>query len=277
MPFSGPFSPSPNQQSLAHHSPNTGPHPVGRRPKSARSYPAAIVVHCKTIQKKPQEEMDSQLEFSSQAYCKMVMHTMKYPHSVCSGLLLSPKPTTAAPANDNKTDDELENNQGDCDATKTTRIIEAIPVTHNSHYLAPNIEVALNSVSIFAQEQELVISGYYQTEKNLCHLDVFGQRVTERIAEFYSDAVLCFVGFDDSMAQTVLNLHHLVGGKWRSRPEQSYKIENDPEVIAEKILYSKEKLFRKIVDFDDHFNDISQDWTNLKISQRIDHLVANIC
>lgn len=213
--------------------------------------------------------MDNQLEFSSQAYSKMVMHTMKYPHSVCSGLLLSPKPSITQAGG--------EEDQNDCDGAKTTRIIEAIPITHNSHYLAPNIEIALNSVSVFAQEQELVISGYYQTEKNLCHLDVFGQRVTERIAEFYPNAVLCFVGFNDSTAQTILNLHHLIDGKWRSRPEQSYRVENDPEVLAEKILYSKEKLFRKIVDFDDHFNDISQDWTNLKISQRIDHLVANVC
>ena len=238
--------------------------------------------------------MDSQLEFSSQAFSKMVMHAMKYPHSVCCGLLLSPKPSDED-ENDNDEENLGEDNQqhadGDTDnetprrrppqrqQQSTIKIIETIPISHTSHYLAPNIEVALNSVSIFAQEQELVISGYYQTDKNneACCLDTFGQRVTEKIAESYSNAVLCSLSFSGPTAQTILDLYHFVDGKWRSRPAQSFSIENDPEILAKSILYSKEKLYRKIVDFEEHFNNISLDWTNPKISQRIDYLVANIC
>lgn len=217
--------------------------------------------------------MDSPLEFTAQAFSKMAMHAMKYPHSVCCGLLLSPKPS------DDSDENEQKDNQVEDSCDRTAKIIDAIPISHASHYLAPNIEVALNSVSIFAQEQELVISGYYQTDRYNepgC-IDAFGQRVTEKIAETYPNAVLCFVSFEGPMAQTILDLHHLVDGKWHRRPPQSFKVENDPDVIAECILYSKEKLYRKIVDFDDHFNNISLDWTNAKISQRIDYLVANIC
>lgn len=232
--------------------------------------------------------MDGQLEFSSQAFSKMVMHAMKYPQSVCCGLLLSPKPDRGDNEDENDDTANLEN-AGDANngadeqqphqPARMNRIIDAIPISHTSHYLAPNNEVALNSVSIFAQEQELVISGYYQTDRHNDHtcIDAFGQRVTEKISEAYPNAVLCFVSFEAPMARAVLDLLHLVDGKWRRRPPQSFTIENDPDVLANTVLYSKEKLYRKIVDFDDHFDNISLDWTNAKISQRIDYLVANIC
>lgn len=231
--------------------------------------------------------MESQLEFSSQAFSKMVMHAMKYPHSICSGLLLSPKVSTTSSTkpsvhgeDDGDHQERRDETQQDEDASnKTTRIIEAIPISHASHCLAPNIEIAFNSVSVFAQEQELVISGYYQTDRytdSSCP-DTFSQRVTEKICETYPNAVLCFVSYEGTLAQSLLDPHQLVDGKWRRKPPHTFKVENDPELIAEHIFYSKEKLYRKIVDFDDHFNDIASDWTNAQISQRIDYLVANVC
>lgn len=227
--------------------------------------------------------MEDELEFSAQAFSKMVMHAMKYPHSICSGLLLSPK-SECNEEGDNSSSSENEDNEndhGDSDGNNKnkTRIIEAIPISHASHCLAPNIEIAFNSVSVFAQEQELVISGYYQTDRyneSTCP-DTFSQRVTEKICETYPNAVLCFVSFEGLLAQSLLDPHSLIDGKWRRKPPHTFRIDCDPEVIAENILYSKEKLYRKIVDFDEHFNNISLDWTNAKISQRIDYLVANVC
>lgn len=207
--------------------------------------------------------MDNELEFSAQAFSKMVMHAMKYPHSTCAGFLLSPKTSG-------------EENEGD---KLTTRITEAIPVSHASQCLSPNIEIAFNSVSLFAEDQDLVISGYYQSENSneSNSLDIFSQRVAEKICETYPSAVLCYVGFEGAQAKTMLDCHQLIDGKWRRKSAQTFRIENDPKILSENILYSKEKLYRKIVDFDEHFNNIALDWTNAKISQRIDYLVANIC
>lgn len=209
--------------------------------------------------------MEDKIEFSSQAFSKMIMHAMKYPHSVCSGLLLSPK--------DNEDGDD-----GD-DSSSLTRIVEAIPISHASNYLTPNLEVAFNSVGVFAQEQELVISGYYLTDsynETTCP-STFSQRITEKILETFPKAVLCFVSIDGNPARSLLNPHQFLDGKWRRKPSHTIKIENDPEMITENVLYSKEKLYRKIVDFDDHFNNISLDWTNATISQRIDYLITNLC
>lgn len=208
--------------------------------------------------------MNSEVEFSTQAFSKVVMHAMKYPHTMCKGLLLSPKPS-------------VEGENGD--EQSKTRIIDAIPISHasQSNYLTPNTEVAFNSVGVFAQEQELVVSGYYQTERypDPSEPDLFTQKVTEMICETYPNAVLCLVSFGDAMAS--LSLLQLIDGKWRRKPPSSFKVETDPDIIAENILYTKDKLYRKIVDFDDHFDDISLDWTNASIGQKIDFLISNVC
>lgn len=200
---------------------------------------------------------------------------MKYPHSVCGGLLLSPREEEES----NKDDGDNEEPAGDNNPRKKIRIIEAIPISHTSHCLTPNIEIAFNSVSVFAQEQELVISGYYQTDRyNVTNCsDTFSQRVTEKICESFPRAVLCFVSFDLGLPHPLLETHQLIDGKWRRRGPQTFTIEDDPELIANNVFYTSDKLYRKIVDFDDHFNNIALDWTNARISQKIDYLIANVC
>jgi len=203
--------------------------------------------------------MDIKIEFSAQAFSKMVMHAMKHPHAVCSGILLSSKP------------------EGEGDQS-VTRVREAIPISHLSQFLAPSIEIAFNAIKKYAQDQELVISGYYQTDRfnEIGCPDPFNQRVADKIYEHYPNAVLCFVGFEESIVQSFLEPYQFTDGKWRRKNAREFTIECDLEVIADNILYSRERLYRKIVDFDDHFNDIQLDWTNAFLSQRIDSLV-NVC
>lgn len=185
------------------------------------------------------------MEFSVQAYTKMMLHSIKYPHSTCSGLLLSAK----------SSEDKID-------------ITDAIPISHASHFLEPNIEIAFNSISAYARKQELVIVGYYQTSNEI---DIFSQRIAERISETYPSAVLCLIGSSDDNPHQ-LDPHQLVDGKWRRK---SFSLEMDCASL-DSVIYSNEKLYRKIVDFDEHFNDISLDWTNASVGQKIDTLVANL-
>lgn len=272
--------------------------------------------------------MDIDIEFTSQAYCKMVMHTIKYTHNICSGFLLSPKPVANSKQSKltvrNRAQDEAEhdvqeddyedasedgendggeiasNVEDDCsdeesenrdnhnranagDEQSVTKIVEAIPISHASHSLIPNLEIAFNAVDIFAREQDLVVSGYYQTlqserQKDSNSHDSFSRRAAERISRQYPNAVLCYISFDQSnTANPILSPHQLVDGKWRRRSSGQFKVECDAELLNDKIIYTKERLYRKVFDFDDHFNDIALDWTNASLSQRIDHLVANVC
>lgn len=199
-----------------------------------------------------------ELEFSYLAYSKILLHAMKYPHYSCSGLLLSPKSNESS--------------------ANVMKVIEAIPISHASYCLSPNVEVAFNSVNLFALEQDLVISGYYQTDRynDVGYPDIFSQRITEKICESYPNAVLCYVNFDTTQAQTFLIPHQMVDGKWRRKPLDTFEVEVDPEVIAERILFSKKRLYREVVDFDDHFDDITLDWTNAEVAQIVDRALTDV-
>lgn len=237
--------------------------------------------------------MDQNLEFSAQAFSKMIMHAVRYPHAVCSGFLLSTKPQI------NTIEDKTatQTDQGDARNTdsnvvsqdshksydiikKITTIIDIIPVSHASHGLATNLETAFNSVNLYAQDQDLIVSGYYQTDRNnesSSYPDVFCQKIMDKICELHREAVLCLINFDGDDPKTLLVPHQFVDGKWRRKPKSSYRVEIEPGNLCQNIVYSKERLYRHIVDFDEHFNDISLDWTNAKLSQQIDHLIANAC
>lgn len=197
--------------------------------------------------------MDLSIELSLQAYCKMSMHSMKYPYATCTGFFLSPA-----------------NGEGDKDSK--LRIVETIPVTHTSHYSAPNIEIALNAVKAFAIEQELVISGYYHigtTGDDASSPDLYAQRVCEKISETFPNPILCIV----SPTSLKLLPHQYIDGKWRVKSTHTITIESN----SDSIIHSKDKLHRDIVDFDEHLDNISLDWTNQKIAQKIDLLSASIC
>lgn len=191
--------------------------------------------------------MSNNIEFSAQAFSKMSMHAMKYAHSLCAGLLLSAKGTE---------EDNLS-------------IVEAIPVSHASKCLAPNLEIAYNAIKKYADKQDLQICGYYQTES--VTEDAFCQKIGEKIVESFPKAVMCYLNFGK---QVTLEPYQYVEGKWRRK---QYNVETDSELIVDNILFSKEKLYRRIVDFDDHFDNIDLDWTNAILGEKIDKLMTEVC
>lgn len=200
--------------------------------------------------------MERKLEFSSQAVGKILLHTIRYPHAICSGYLLSP---------------------ADQEESEEIRVTETIPVSHASHGLAPGFEIALNSIELYAKDRNLVISGYYQSDplNDANATDIFEQRILEKLGESYPNAILCVPHFDLKEAKPQLIVHHLIDGKLRRKSSQCISTEEDMDSFC-KVLYSRDKLHKQIVDFDDHFNDISNDWTNAKVGQKLDELLVNL-
>lgn len=171
--------------------------------------------------------MDQKIKFNLLAFSKMVMHTMKYPHSICCGLLLS---------TDQKGDDDEK------------ELVDCVPITHSSHHLAPAIEVATNSVNTYAKDKNLSVAGYYYTDRP-------NEAFVQWVNEIYPDAISCAVSFDEKGTPQV--------DTRRRKTAIECNIEHYDSI--KKILYTKEKLYREVVDFDDFFDDISLDWTNPKV------------
>lgn len=203
------------------------------------------------------------LAFSPRAYAKMIMHSMKYAHSDCGGFLLSRK------------------EDSDSDTGNQLSINDAIPVSHACRGLAPNLEIAFNSVKMYADLAGLMISGYYHTDKNeeSNSPDVFSQKTTEKLFhEHKIKPVLCFIKFDDlsrDETDSFLVQYQYIDGKWTKNTSGEVIIEYGKKQILDKLIFTKEKLYRDIADFDDHLDDISLDWLNTKISQKIDHIIGD--
>lgn len=62
---------------------------------------------------------------STKSYLKIVMHALRYPHATVNGVLISEKKGKSS---------------------KQNRIVDAIPLFHSGHGLAPMVEVALTQV-----------------------------------------------------------------------------------------------------------------------------------
>lgn len=91
------------------------------------------------------------------AYCKMVLHAMKYPHLTVRGVLLGNRQVENA--HPHGEDAPAEN--GNSGATTTTiRIVDAIPALHNS-IVTPPLEVLFVHLDSHCQEEGLSIVGAY--------------------------------------------------------------------------------------------------------------------
>lgn len=72
------------------------------------------------------------IQLTSQAYCKMLLHTAKYPHCAVNGLLVAEK--TKEKKKDGHSDPVL--------------CVDCVPLFHGTLALAPMLEVALTLVSL---------------------------------------------------------------------------------------------------------------------------------
>merc|ERR1712241_620792 len=115
------------------------------------------------VGEKRAEMGDTELEISTRAYCKMLMHAAKYPSSSINGVLLSKVGGGRNPV----------------------KYVDCIPMLHINTALAPMAEVALAQIEAEVSGCGLMISGLYHAHDNLRdnHVDTFSQKIADRIAE----------------------------------------------------------------------------------------------
>jgi hypothetical protein len=98
---------------------------------------------------------DEKFSIDAVAYCKMILHAMKYPHLAVRGVLLG----TRQVDNAHSPEDEPAEN-GNSGTTTAIRIVDAIPALHNS-IVTPPLEVLFIHLDSHCQEAGLSIVGTY--------------------------------------------------------------------------------------------------------------------
>jgi len=194
-------------------------------------------------------------DISTRAYCKIIMHCAKYPSCNLNGILLTHK-------------SDLKNG-------KPTKYCDAVPMCHLNTGLSLVPEIALAQISGIVSSAGLVISGFYHAHDNLKdnHVDVFSQKIADKIADNQEGAILLTLD-SKRLALKIQNdglitRHRVSDGGWKMS-EKKLKLEHETITLACASALVREGIFRELVDFDNHLDDITQDYINVELNMKID-------
>ncbi|KAG2470155.1 ER membrane protein complex subunit 8 [Polypterus senegalus] len=197
------------------------------------------------------------IKLSTQAYCKMLLHAAKYPHCAVNGLLVAEK---------------LKRKEG-----QPLIFVDCIPLFHGSLALAPMLEVALSLIDTWCKENKYVIAGYYQANERVKEHrpNQVAERVAARIAENFSEAALIMMdnskfSMDCLEPAVIIFEHH--DNKWKCRDTNIDCYEDWSEAQKITAVLLEGKSYENLIDFDNHLDDLRNDWTNPEINKAVLHL-----
>nr|CAD7193887.1 unnamed protein product [Timema douglasi]CAD7573062.1 unnamed protein product [Timema californicum] len=200
------------------------------------------------------------IKFSARAYCKMIFHAAKYPHCAVNGVLL---------AEDSKSKEDK----------KGLFILDAIPLFHLCLHVTPMAEIALTQIDHWATSAGFVIAGYYLANENLRDLshEKMGHRIAEKIADNFSSA--CLVVIDNrnltlNMDNAALCVSQFADGKWKPRDKSSFSLARNSLDTAATLI--QRQTYVELIDFDNHLDDISQDWRNPSLNLEVDEEAGTV-
>merc|ERR1712013_852362 len=133
-----------------------------------------------------------------------------------------------------------------------------IPLFHINTGLAPMVEVALAQIESELEGTGMVISGFYHAHDNLrdTHIDVFSQKIADKIAENSPGTLLATI--DSKKLSLNIDCSGLI------------LHEHDSITLACALALIHKKIYRDLVDFDIHLDDISLDYLNVELNMEID-------
>ncbi|XP_077445467.1 ER membrane protein complex subunit 8 [Stigmatopora argus] len=197
------------------------------------------------------------IQLTSQAYCKMLLHAAKYPHSAVNGLLVAEK-----------------NKERKKDHHEPVLCVDCVPLFHGTLALAPMLEVALNLIDTWCKENNYVISGYYQANERTkdTRPNQVAEKVAARIAECFSEAAIVMVDSSRlkmSCREPIVLLYDHHENKWKSRDVtlDSFEDWGEAQKITSALLEGRS--YENLMDFDNHLDDLRNDWTNPVINKSV--------
>ena len=185
------------------------------------------------------------------AYLKVMMHAAKHPHCAVNGLLLG------------------------SGGGATVRVVDAVPLFHQ-HTLGPMLEAATLIVEKYCEEEattghygaKVQIVGYYHANERVDDTErkPLVRQIHAKVNDNFPGAVLLMVNNAALASGTsvALDAFHKGGGGDEDLSACSVALE-DPgcmELLTSSLVDGAEA---QVVDFDEHFFDVSNDWRNRAI------------
>lgn len=202
----------------------------------------------------------SEIVFENKAYAKIILHAAKYPHCAVNGVLL---------AESTKIDDPSR--------VKELNIVDSIPLFHQCLHVTPMAEVALTQIDAVAQNSGLIIAGYYAACENFQDNAIEkcpGMKIAEKISENFPSAIVVIVDnkrLVKHLDTPAIKISQFADGKWKKRDANSFMFTNSYilESVSNLLHHG---VHKELVDFDNHLDDLTLDWSNKGIHTLLDSL-----
>uniref|UniRef100_A0A667YEK5 ER membrane protein complex subunit 8 n=2 Tax=Myripristis murdjan TaxID=586833 RepID=A0A667YEK5_9TELE len=192
------------------------------------------------------------------AYCKMLLHAAKYPHCAVNGLLVAEK------VKEKKKDSH----------SAPILCVDCVPLFHGTLALAPMLEVALTLIDTWCKENRYVIAGYYQANERTKDFrpNQVAEKVAARISENFSEAAIVMVDnsrLTMSCFEPIVLIYDHHENKWKSRDVNTDCFEDwlEAQKITSALLEGRS--YENLIDFDNHLDDLRNDWTNPVINKSV--------
>lgn len=193
-------------------------------------------------------------EIRQTAYIKLVLHALKHKASSVNGVLLG----------------RLIN--GD----SVVQIDDAVPLSHSQIGLLPTLEIALIQIEEHFSSQGLSVVGYYHANERYDDVELsnVAKKIGDHIFRYFPQAVLLLLdnkkleaAVKNKDRNPVVQMYTRDASRsWRQAgSDGSQLILKEPSANLVLSDYVSTEKWQQIVDFDDHLDDISQDWLNLDL------------
>eukprot|EP01018_Ginkgo_biloba_P012289 Gb_00682 [translate_table: standard] len=205
---------------------------------------------------------ESKYEISQTAYVKIVLHAIKHKTSAVNGVLVG----------------RLKGSLSTEEHIDGLEIIDAIPLSHGHLGLLPTLEIAIIQVEEYfaSQGDGLSVVGYYHANERYDDLELnpLAKKIGDHITRYCPQAALLLV--DNKLLEAlpkggskkpVVQLYTRDASKgWRQAGSNGNLAGQLAlkEPAANTVLwdYITEGRDQRVVDFDEHLDDISKDWLN---------------
>ncbi|KTF76371.1 hypothetical protein cypCar_00036183 [Cyprinus carpio] len=134
-----------------------------------------------------------------------------------------------------------------------------------------------NNIDAWCKENKYVIAGYYQANERIkeARPNQVAEKVAARISENFSEAAMIMLDnsrFTMDCFVPVLFIYDHHDNKWKCREPSTDCFEDwiEAQKITAALLESKS--YESLVDFDNHLDDLRNDWTNPEINKSVLHL-----
>ncbi|KPP70483.1 hypothetical protein Z043_110688 [Scleropages formosus] len=181
------------------------------------------------------------VKLTTQAYCKMLLHAAKYPHCAVNGLLVAER------------------------QRERRRDGHGVPVLY------------VDCIDTWCKENRYVIAGYYQANERIKDFrpNQVAEKVAARISENFSEAALIVVDnskFTMDCYEPILTIFEHHENKWKCRDSTGDCCEDWVEAQKITAALLESRSYENLIDFDNHLDDLRNDWTNPEINKSVLHL-----